>query len=104
MGKTLKRAFSQCAGSRAKAAPLDGRPGLGRCRTDNAWLPGALPARRRSASRAKPSFGRPPKLNTPAKIDLRHGAAEKPVAAAIFVRVGTREMAAAFMTESYSKI
>jgi hypothetical protein len=40
-----------------------------------------------------------------AKIDLRRGAAEEPVAAAIFVRVRTRSMAAApVMMESYAKI
>jgi hypothetical protein len=73
MGKTPKRALFATSGSPAKAARLP--PGL--------WAPphgqrmAGSPARYRrggfGALKAKPLLGRLPRLNVPAKTDLRSG-------------------------------
>src|ERR1700730_8967868 len=68
--------------------PLGCRAHFGCYRTDNVWLAGALPARRLGRFEGQTVI-RPSAEVERARdaMDLRHGDAEEPVAAAIFVRI-----------------
>src|ERR1700731_3031335 len=86
--KTLE-ALHPRGGQRAGGRkPLGCRAHFGCYRTDNVWLAGALPARRLGRFEGQTVI-RPSAEVERARdaMDLRHGDAEEPVAAAIFVRI-----------------